>query len=78
MKFSTNHLSTFAIFAMGENGSIQIENGAITTTVSARKDYSPNTGDNSIHPKWFIAIGLTAVAIGFISYKPKAKKRNYK
>ena len=42
---------------MGENGTIQIENGQILTTVSGKKDYSPNTGDNSIHPKWFVAIG---------------------
>lgn len=78
VQFSTNHLSTFAIFAMGENGSIQIENGEVLTTVSGRKDYSPNTGDSSIHPKWFIALGLTAIALGFFSYKPRAKKRYYK
>ena len=78
VQFSTNHLSTFAIFAMGENGSIQIENGEVLTTVSGRKDYSPNTGDSSIHPKWFIALGLTAIALGFFSYKPSAKKRYYK
>ena len=76
IQFSTNHLSTFAIFAMGENGSLQIENGEVLTTVSGRKDYSPNTGDGSIHPKWFMALGLTAIAIGLIYYKPK-KKRIY-
>ena len=67
--------STFAIFAMGENGTVQIENGEAVTTISVKKDYSPNTGDNSIHPKWFVAIGLTAIAIGFMTYKPKKKKR---
>ena len=60
---------------MGENGTVQIENGQATTAVSGKKDYSPNTGDNSIHPKWFVAIGLTAIAIGFFSYKPRNKKR---
>lgn len=74
--FSTNHLSTFAMFALGENGTVQIENGkASLTTVSSRKDYSPNTGDNSIHPKWFIAIGMSALAIALMAYKPKKYKR---
>ncbi|MBR6605080.1 MAG: leucine-rich repeat domain-containing protein [Prevotella sp.] len=75
VKFSTTHLSDFAIYAMGENGTVQIENGQAVTTVSGKKDYSPNTGDNSIHPKWFIAAGISAIAIAFITYKPKRKKR---
>lgn len=75
IRFSTDHLSTFAIYALGENGTIQIKNGvASLTTPSSRKDYSPNTGDNSIHPKWFIAIGLTAMAIALIAYKPRKKR----
>ena len=74
--FSTNHLSTFAIFALGENGSVQIENGkASLTTVSTRKDYSPNTGDNSIHPKWFVAIGMSALAIALMAYKPRKYRK---
>lgn len=73
VKFSTIHLSDFAIYAMGENGTVQIENGQATTTVSGKKDYSPNTGDNSIHPKWFIAIGMIALAVAFMAYKPKKK-----
>ena len=73
VRFSTNHLSTFAIYAMGENGNVQIEGGSVTTTVSGKKDYSPNTGDNSIHPKWFIATGITALAIAIIAYKPKKR-----
>ena len=75
VRFSTTHLSTFAIYAMGENGTIQIEDGKATTTVSGKKDYSPNTGDNSIHPKWFAAIGLSALAMAFIVYKPKKRRR---
>ena len=76
IQFSTTHLSTFAIYALGENGTVQIEGGnASLTTPSARKDYSPNTGDNSIHPKWFIAIGLTAFSLALIAYKPRKKRR---
>ena len=76
IEFSTTHLSTFAIYALGENGTVQIEGGtAALTTPSSRKDYSPNTGDNSIHPKWFIAIGLTALAFAIMTYKPKKRRR---
>ena len=74
--FSTTHLSTFAIYALGENGTVQIEGGtASLTTPSSRKDYSPNTGDNSIHPKWFVAVGMTAMALALMAYKPKKRKR---
>lgn len=75
VKFSTNHLSTFVIYAMGESGTLQLENGVATTTLSGKKDYSPNTGDNSIHPKWFAAIGIASLAIALMSYKPKKKRR---
>ena len=75
VKFSTVYLSDFAIYAMGENGTVQIANGQVTTTVSGKKDYSPNTGDNSIHPKWFIAIGLSALAIGLMTAKPKKRRK---
>ena len=76
LQFSTNHLSTFAIYAMGENGDVIVENGNLEyTTVSGKKDYSPNTGDNSIHPKWFVAIGLGALAIVLIVSKPKKRRK---
>ena len=76
IKFSTNHLSVFAIYALGEDGSVQVADGNVTyTTPSSKKDYSPNTGDYSIHPKWFVAIGMSALAIALIAYKPKRRRR---
>ena len=76
IRFSTNYLSTFAIYAMGEDGNVIIENGNVDyTTISSKKDYSPNTGDYSVHPKWFVAVGLSALAIALICSKPKKKKR---
>ena len=75
VRFSTNYLSTFAIYAMGENGTLQIENGAVLSAISGKKDYSPNTGDNSIHPKWFIATAISALAIAVMAYKPKKRKK---
>lgn len=76
IKFATNHLSTFAIYALGEDGTVMVEDGNVTyTTPSSKKDYSPNTGDYSIHPKWFVAIGMSALAIAFMAYKPKRRRR---
>ena len=76
IRFSTNYFSTFAIYAMGEDGNVVIENGNVEyTSLSNKKDYSPNTGDTSIHPKWFVATGLTALAIALIVSKPKKKRR---
>ena len=76
IQFSTTHLSTFAIYALGENGTVQIEGGnASLTTPSSRKDYSPNTGDNSIHPKWFVAIAMASLAIAVMTYKPKKRRK---
>lgn len=78
VKFSTTHLSSFAIYALGENDSRLIENGNILyTSVSGKKDYSPNTGDSSIHPKWFIALGTGAVAVILIFGRPKRKTRKH-
>ena len=76
IKFSTNYLSIFSIYAMGENGDLLIKDGNLEySTVSGKKDYSPNTGDHSIHPKWFIAIGLSALAIGLMTAKPKKRRK---
>ena len=71
--FTTKHLSLFAIYAMGEDGRIQIDNGIVMNRLSEQKDYTPNTGDYSIHPKWFIALGVISVSIAFFAYRP----RNY-
>ena len=76
VRFSSNYLSTFSIYAMGEDGNLIIKDGnAEYTTVSGKKDYSPNTGDNSIHPKWFIALGLSAAAIALMTAKPKKRRK---
>ena len=75
LTFSTNHLSLFAIYGMGEDGSIQIDQGVVQSFGEGKKDYTPNTGDNSIHPKWFIAVGIGAIAVAFLAYKPTKRRK---
>lgn len=75
LTFTTNHLSIFAIYGMGEDGSIQIDQGVVQSFGEGKKDYTPNTGDNSIHPKWFIAVGIAAIAVAFLAYKPSKRRK---
>ena len=75
ISFTTKHLSVFAIYAMGEDGSVQIDGDIVKNQLSNQKDYTPNTGDYSIHPKWFIALAVIAAGIGFFAYRPKKYKR---
>ena len=76
LSFTTNHLSVFAVYGMGEDGGIELDKNAALNQMSIKKDYTPNTGDYSIHPKWFAATAIVAVAIGFFAYQPKYHRRN--
>ncbi|MBQ3104894.1 MAG: leucine-rich repeat domain-containing protein [Lachnospiraceae bacterium] len=77
VRFTTVHLSEFVIYAYGEGETgIVIKDGdAQYTAVSGKKDYSPNTGDNSIHPKWFLALGIGFTGAACILYRPAKNRR---
>lgn len=73
--FTTNHFSPYGIYNYASGNSAAVENGqAVFTSLSGNKDASPNTGDNSIHPKWFLVIGLLFTGLALILYR--GKKRN--
>ena len=65
--FATNHFSPYGIYNYGSSQT------AFTSLSTGNKDVSPDTGDYSIHPKWFLFIGLfcTGLALFFISNKSK-------
>ena len=65
--FATNHFSPYGIYNYGSGQT------AFTSLSTGNKDVSPDTGDYSIHPKWFLFIGLfcTGLALFFISNKSK-------
>ncbi len=75
--FATNHFSPYGIYNYGSGASVSglVNDGqAVFDSLSTgNKDVSPDTGDYSIHPKWFLFIGLfcTGLALFFISNKSK-------
>ncbi len=75
--FTTNHFSPYGIYNYGSGASVSgvVNDGqAVFNSLSTgNKDVSPDTGDYSIHPKWFLFIGLfcTGLALFFISNKSK-------
>ena len=73
--FTTNHFSPYGVYNYASGNSAAVENGqAVFTNLSCNKDASPNTGDNSIHPKWFLVTGLLFTGLALILYR--GKRRN--
>ncbi|MCM1126797.1 MAG: leucine-rich repeat protein [Lachnospiraceae bacterium] len=75
LQFVTSHFSPFGIYNYsGLSGQAYVTNGsAVITSLSGNKDDTPDTGD-PIHPKWFLAAGLLAMAVALFFYKGKTKK----
>ncbi|MDE6661909.1 MAG: leucine-rich repeat protein [Lachnospiraceae bacterium] len=70
--FTTNHFSPYGVYNYASGNSAAVENGqAVFTSLSGNKDASPNTGDNSIHPKWFLVIGLLFTGLALMLYRGK-------
>ncbi|MBD5521649.1 MAG: LPXTG cell wall anchor domain-containing protein, partial [Lachnospiraceae bacterium] len=73
--FTTNHFSPYGVYNYASGNSAGVENGqAVFTSLSGNKDASPNTGDNSIHPKWFLVMGLLFTGLALMLYR--GKRRN--
>lgn len=77
VQFTTSHFSPFGIYSYsGMNAQAVVTDGqAVFTSLSGNKDNTPDTGDDFIHPKWFMALGLFAGAVALFLYKGKSKKR---
>lgn len=57
ISFTCNHFSPYGFYNYaGSNRAVEKEGSHI-------KDITPDTGDDSIHPKWFLVIGCIATAI---------------
>lgn len=73
--FKTNHFSPYGIYNYTSGNSTAVNNGqAIFTSLSGKKDDSPNTGDDRIHPKWFLGMGLLFTGLALFFYR--GKRRN--
>lgn len=68
--FTTNHFSPYGIYNYSSGTAAQIRDGqAVFTSLSGNKDDSPNTGDNSIHPKWFLFAGFLFTGLALLLYR---------
>ncbi len=74
--FQTNHFSYYGVYNYLSGNTAKVTNGqAVFTTLSSEKDDSPDTGDNSIHPKWFLGAGLLFTGLTLFFYNDKKRKK---
>lgn len=71
LTFSAKHFSSYGIYNYGSNNMVvsDIKDGQAVFTSLGNKDDSPDTGDYSIHPKWFLCIGLVCSAMAVFFYR---------
>ena len=68
--FTANHFSAYGIYNYLSGNTAVVHNGqAVFTSSSGIKDVSPDTGDYSIHPKWFLGVGLFFTGLAMFLYK---------
>lgn len=79
LTFSAKHFSYYGIYNYGSNNAVvsDVKDGQAVFTSLGNKDDSPNTGDNSIHPKWFLCIGLVCSAMAVFFYRGGRRKTKY-
>ncbi len=77
LTFSAKHFSPYGIYNFGNNSMAvaDVENGQAVFVSLGNKDDSPNTGDNSIHPKWFLCAGLVCTALAMFAYRGDRRKK---
>lgn len=69
VEFKAKHFSPYGIYSYGEGGGLALaRNGGDLTSLTRKKDASPDTGD-LLHPKWFLTAGLFALSMMFFFMK---------
>lgn len=73
LSFMTNHFSPYGIYQQESfGGSGVVSNGKTLIRGTGARDATPDTGD-FLHPKWFLAMGLTALSVLCFFYRDKTK-----
>ncbi len=78
LTFKASHFSPYGVYNYGSGAaggnSVTVSNGkAVFTSLSSDKDDSPDTGDNSIHPKWFLGAGLLFTGLALFFYRGRRR-----
>lgn len=71
LTFTAKHFSAFGIYNYGSGGSsvADVKDGQAVFASLGNKDDSPDTGDKSIHPKWFFSAGLLFAAMALFLWR---------
>ena len=71
--FTAKHFSPYGIYNYGAAGdaTADVKDGQAVFTSLGTKDDSPDTGDHSIHPKWFLSAGMLFAAMALFFYRRK-------
>ena len=74
--FAAKHFSPYGIYNYGsDNGTTAaVKDGQAVFSSLGTKDDSPDTGDHSIHPKWFLSGGLFFAAMAVFFYRRKGRR----
>ncbi|MCM1154658.1 MAG: leucine-rich repeat domain-containing protein [Roseburia sp.] len=76
VSFTASHFSSYGIYNYVSGDTAVVNNGqAVFNSLSiGNKDASPDTGDYSIHPKWFLCIGLLFTGLALFFYNGRRKR----
>ena len=71
LTFTAAHFSSYGIYNYNSNSTVisDVKDGQAVFMSLGKKDDSPDTGDDSIHPKWFFGAGLFFAAMGVFFYR---------
>ncbi len=74
--FTARHFSPYGIYNYTTSSVVvaDVQDGQAVFMSLGKKDDSPNTGDNSIHPKWFLCAGLICASFALFAYRGGKKK----
>lgn len=75
--FSAQHFSPYGIYNYSTNNIVvaDVKDGQAVFASLGKKDDSPDTGDYSIHPKWFFSAGLVCTAGALFFYRGGRRKK---
>ncbi len=73
--FTAKHFSCYGVYNYGDSSLrvADVQDGQAVFTSLGSKDDSPNTGDHSIHPKWFLCVGLLSSAMAVFFYRGRGR-----
>lgn len=76
LTFTAKHFSPYGIYNYGNSMVVaDVQDGQAVFASLGKKDASPDTGDYSIHPKWFFSAGMVCTAMALFFYRGGNRRR---